>query len=129
MGLTRAILALLVRRLRLAWPEVKIVFRGDSDFCRPLILNWCDHHGVYYIIGLAGNQRLAKLALDIDYESVIRFEMTWEEAADLRFHRICCGHLEEATAQGDRQLQDQPAWLQHALRGHQPSRLQSREAL
>lgn len=79
MGLTRAILALLVRRLRLAWPEVKIVFRGDSDFCRPLILNWCDHHGVYYIIGLAGNQRLAKLALDIDYESVIRFEMTWEK--------------------------------------------------
>ena len=74
-----AILALLVRRLRQAWPEVKIVFRGDSGFCRPLILNWCDRHGVDYIIGLAGNKRLAKLALDIDYESAIRFEKSWEK--------------------------------------------------
>ena len=74
-----AILALLVRRLRQAWPEVKIVFRGDSGFCRPLILNWCDRHGVDYIIGLAGNKRLAKLALDIDYTSAIRFEKSWEK--------------------------------------------------
>ncbi|SEN45612.1 Transposase DDE domain group 1 [Vreelandella aquamarina] len=37
------------------------VFRGDSGFCRPLILNWCDRHGVDYIISLAGNKRLAKL--------------------------------------------------------------------
>tara|TARA_R110002020_G_scaffold447619_1_gene660005 strand:- start:213 stop:1310 length:1098 start_codon:yes stop_codon:yes gene_type:complete len=74
-----AILALLVRRLRQAWPEVKIVFRGDSGFCRPLILNWCDRHGVDYIIGLAGNKRLAKLALNIDYASAIRFEKTWEK--------------------------------------------------
>ena len=29
-----AILALLVKRMRRAWPEVKIVFRGDSGFCR-----------------------------------------------------------------------------------------------
>jgi hypothetical protein len=54
------ILALLVRRLRQEWPEVKIVFRGDSGFCRPLILNWCDRHGVDYIIGLAGNKRLGQ---------------------------------------------------------------------
>ncbi|BCB73026.1 hypothetical protein HMEPL2_33770 [Vreelandella aquamarina] len=74
-----AVLALLVRRLRQAWPEVKIVFRGDSGFCRPLILNWCDRHGVDYLIGLAGNKRLAKLALDIDYASAIRFEKTWEK--------------------------------------------------
>jgi hypothetical protein len=57
-----AILALLVRRLRQEWPEVTIVFRGDSGFCRPLILNWCDRHGVDYLIGLAGNKRLALLS-------------------------------------------------------------------
>lgn len=74
-----AILALLVRRLRQAWPEVKVVFRGDSGFCRPLILSWCERHGVDYIVGLAGNPRLAKLALDIDYESAIRFEKTREK--------------------------------------------------
>ncbi|CAM4081087.1 IS1380 family transposase [Vreelandella rituensis] len=77
-----ALLTLLVRRLRQAWPEVTIVFRGDSGFCRPLILNWCDRHGVDYIIGIAGNKRLAKLALDIDAASAIRFEKTWDALGD-----------------------------------------------
>ena len=41
-----AILALLVKRLRQAWPKVKIVFRGDSGFCRHRMLDWCDRHEV-----------------------------------------------------------------------------------
>jgi len=53
-----AILALLVKRLRKAWPKVRIVFRGDSGFCRWRMLRWCDNHGVDYIIGLAKNSRL-----------------------------------------------------------------------
>lgn len=53
-----AILALLVKRLRREWPEVKIIFRGDSGFCRWKMLRWCDRHGVDYIIGLAKNKRL-----------------------------------------------------------------------
>ena len=31
---SRALLKLLVRRLREAWPEVKITIRADSGFCR-----------------------------------------------------------------------------------------------
>ena len=31
---SRALLKLLVKRLRQTWPEVKIIFRGDSGFCR-----------------------------------------------------------------------------------------------
>ena len=56
------ILALLVKRLRRAWPEVRIIFRGDSGFCRPKMLSWCDRHNVGYIVGLARNPRLAALA-------------------------------------------------------------------
>ena len=37
-----AILKLLVRRLRQVWPEVRIIFRGDSGFCRQRIINWCE---------------------------------------------------------------------------------------
>lgn len=48
-----AILSLLVKRLRKQWPDVQIIFRGDSGFCRWKMLRWCDHHGVDYIIGLA----------------------------------------------------------------------------
>ncbi len=39
-----AILSLLVKRLRQAWPTVKIIFRGDSGFCRPKMLQWCDNY-------------------------------------------------------------------------------------
>ncbi|MBW7998451.1 MAG: IS1380 family transposase [Candidatus Glassbacteria bacterium] len=57
-----AILALLVKRLRQAWPGVRIVFRADSGFCRWRMLRWCDNNEVFYIVGLAKNTRINKLA-------------------------------------------------------------------
>ena len=57
-----AILALLVKRLRQAWPDTRIIFRGDSGFCRWRMLRWCDHHAVYYIVGLAKNERINEMA-------------------------------------------------------------------
>jgi hypothetical protein len=57
-----AILALITKRLRQAWPGVKIIFRGDSGFCRWKMLRWCDRHGVDYIVGLAKNSVLTKLS-------------------------------------------------------------------
>ena len=53
-----AILALLTEKLRQAWPQVKIVFRGDSGFCRWKMLRWCEKNDVGYIVGLARNTRL-----------------------------------------------------------------------
>jgi len=57
-----AILSLLVKRFRQVWPGVKIIFRGDSGFCRWKMLKWCDAHDVGYIVGLAKNARLLPLA-------------------------------------------------------------------
>lgn len=57
-----AILALLVKRLRQAWPETRIVVRADSGFCRHKMLGWCERHGVGYIVGLAKNPRLNDMA-------------------------------------------------------------------
>ena len=59
---TWAILALLVKRFRQVWPDVKIIFRGDSGFCRWKMLRWCERHEVGYIVGLAKNKRLEPLA-------------------------------------------------------------------
>jgi Transposase DDE domain group 1 len=53
-----AVLKLLVKRLRRAWPEVPIIVRGDSGFCRRRILAWCERNAVRYVIGLAKNSRL-----------------------------------------------------------------------
>ncbi|MBS0448524.1 MAG: IS1380 family transposase [Proteobacteria bacterium] len=69
-----AILKLLVRRLRQAWPTVRIILRDDSGFCRQRIINWCERAGVHYIIGLARNPKLeatvqyAQLAMRDEYE-------------------------------------------------------------
>jgi hypothetical protein len=56
-----AILKLLTQRLREAWPQVRLIMRADSGFCRWKMLQWCDGAGVDYIIGLARNPRLEAL--------------------------------------------------------------------
>ena len=71
-----AILKLLVQRLRQAWPDVKIVLRGDSGFCRWRLLRWCDHHGIGYLVGLARNPRLQRLAADWIDEAQRRWQRT-----------------------------------------------------
>jgi len=57
-----AILSLLVKALRQQWPQVEIIFRGDSGFCRWRMLRWCERHQVRYIVGIAQNNRLKKQA-------------------------------------------------------------------
>ena len=57
---TWAILAFLVKRLRQAWPNVRIIFRGDSGFCRHHMLGWCERHNVGYIVGIAKNPTLMR---------------------------------------------------------------------
>ena len=53
-----AILALLVKRFRQVWPDVRIIFRGDGGFCRDRMLRWCDRHDVKYIVGIPRNSCL-----------------------------------------------------------------------
>jgi len=55
---TGVILKLLVKRLRQAWPDVRIILRGDSGFCRHRVMNWCERNGVFYILGMARNSVL-----------------------------------------------------------------------
>ena len=56
----RAIIKLLVTRLRQAWPAVKLLIRGDSGFCRWRLMRWCDSHDVRYLFGLARNAVLER---------------------------------------------------------------------
>jgi hypothetical protein len=48
----------IVTRIRQRWPEVRIILRADSGFCREELMGWCDGHQVDYVIGLARNARL-----------------------------------------------------------------------
>ena len=73
------VLALLVRRLRQAWPGVKIVFRGDSGFCRHRMLSWCERNDVSYIVGLARNRVLERNAEALQQKAEDAYEKTGEK--------------------------------------------------
>lgn len=51
----------IVGRIRQAWPEVRIVVRGDSGFCREELMAWCEARQVDFILGLARNTRLQEI--------------------------------------------------------------------
>jgi hypothetical protein len=51
----------IIGQIRAAWPEVKIILRGDSGFCRNELMSWCEANRVDYVFGLARNQRLRRI--------------------------------------------------------------------
>jgi len=51
----------IVGQIRSAWPDVKIILRGDSGFCRNELMSWCESHRVDFVFGMARNQRLRKI--------------------------------------------------------------------
>ncbi len=51
----------IVAQLRGQWPEVRIVLRADSGFCREELMNWCECNRVDYVFGLARNKRLRRI--------------------------------------------------------------------
>jgi len=48
----------IVKQIRAVWPEVRILVRGDSGFCREELMAFCERESVDYVLGLAKNQRL-----------------------------------------------------------------------
>jgi hypothetical protein len=86
---TRAILKLLVRRFREAWPDVKIIVRGDSGFCRWRLMKWCDNNSVFYVFGLAKNKVLQRMAKPFMEQAEAEFKRTGDKQR--RFHEIRYG--------------------------------------
>ena len=74
-----AILSLLVKRLRQVWPDVHIIFRGDSGFCRHKMFNWCEKNDVSYIVGIAKNNRLNQMADSLHQSVRNKFYKTGEK--------------------------------------------------
>jgi len=70
----------LVRQIRAAWPEVKIVLRGDSGFCRNELMSWCENNGVDFVLGLARNQRLRKIIGQQMHEATQQWSQTGSPA-------------------------------------------------
>jgi hypothetical protein len=51
----------IVAQVRARWPNVRIILRGDSGFCRENLMRWCEDHQVDFVFGLAKNKRLTRI--------------------------------------------------------------------
>ena len=61
-----SVLKRLVKHLRHAWPETLIVFRGDSHFAYPEVMQWIEAQAnLHYVTGLTSNGVLQKLAHEV----------------------------------------------------------------
>jgi DDE family transposase len=70
----------IVTRLRQCWPQVQIVVRGDSGFCREYLMRWCEANGVDFLFGLAQNSRLLALLEPALAQAQQQFAQTREPA-------------------------------------------------
>lgn len=55
------LVAKMVERLRRRFPDLRILLRGDSAFCRDELMSWCEGNGVKYVLGLARNPVLERI--------------------------------------------------------------------
>lgn len=63
---TLAVVRRMIARLRAAWPKTLILFRGDSHFTYPEVMDYIDNQPmVHYVTGLRSNQVLKKKAAGV----------------------------------------------------------------
>jgi hypothetical protein len=70
----------IVTHIRRHWPNVQIVLRGDSGFCREHLMSWCEANGVHFIFGLAKNGRLLRILGGELHQAKQQFEQTRQPA-------------------------------------------------
>jgi len=73
------VMSFLAKRLREAFPETRLVFRGDSGFCRWKMLRWMEKHSIFYVTGIAGNAVLEKLSKGLQDEAKAAYQATNEK--------------------------------------------------
>src|SRR5437763_4498899 len=70
----------IVTRVRAKWPQVKIVLRGDSGFCREELMAWCEANGVDYVFGMARHPLWEKMVANALEQARQQWEQTQQPA-------------------------------------------------
>jgi hypothetical protein len=71
----------MVGYLRKAWPETLIIFRGDSHFAYPEVMEYIEaSDNVMYVTGLTGNSRLMKDAGALAERAAAQYKKTGKKA-------------------------------------------------
>jgi len=80
-----AVLKRLVKRLRQAWPHTLLIFRGDSHFAYPEVMQWIeDQPDLSYVTGLTSNAILQDLAREVVEQTKRAYERSGHKIT--RFH-------------------------------------------
>ena len=81
-----AVLRRVIGRIRLRWPHVKIVVRGDSHYCGERVLSLLERLNCDYILGLAINNVLAEKSAD--WKDQCRYKRKTSRPVVRRFHQF-----------------------------------------
>ena len=80
-----SVLKRLVKRLRQAWPDTLLIFRGDSHFAYPEVMQWIEAQAdLSYVTGLTSNAVLQTLARDAVEQAKRAYER--DRTKITRFH-------------------------------------------
>jgi Transposase DDE domain group 1 len=80
-----AVLKRLVKHLRQAWPDTLLIFRGDSHFTYPEVMQWIDDQAnLSYVTGLTSNAVLKELAREVVEQAKRAYERDGGKVT--RFH-------------------------------------------
>ncbi len=107
-----ALVKLLAARLRQAWPNVRLIVRADSGFCRLAALLRFDQWGVHYIIGVQKNSAL------LDRVALAELALAQQHQDQGGKHRLI-GEFDYAARTWDRERRV-IARLEHDARGPNP---------
>ncbi len=83
-----SVLRRLVKRLREEWPETIIVYRGDSHFAKPLVMDFMESEpDCMHVSGLTANKVLKRLAAPVIEETKHLYEQGSGSKVE-RFHSV-----------------------------------------
>ena len=82
-----SVLKRLVKRLRHAWPDTLLIFRGDSPFAYPEVMQWIEAQAhLSYVTGLTSNAVLQTLAREVVEQAKRAYERDGGKIT--RFHSM-----------------------------------------
>ena len=63
------------------WPEVRVILRGDSGFCRDELMDWCEQQpNVHFVFGVARNERLRRILAPLLAQAAAEYQRTQQPA-------------------------------------------------
>ena len=64
----------LIRAIRCNWPNTRILIRGDSHYCSPVVIDWCRANGIDFIFGVAPTATLRRHVEALEASTSARFK-------------------------------------------------------